>query len=710
MQGYFDRLKEAAQQAKGTKPVIFFLEPDLHALMQMYTNIYSGTNGIVADDPTTIPAQALHPDYPDTFAGVMKRMIDIVHNEAPNALVGLHAAAWATGQNAIDSPYWWTDIEGLAKRTVDFLLAAGGDEADLLFVGWTAWDAGSGKASWWDDTNRSLPNVNRALRWENVLSAASGKRLILTGVPVGNMNIPNNCKGPGCSQCQDNRLDYAFAHASEFSPAGIIGLILGAPNPGMTCPSTDGGNVEKKARAFYARPLTVTTTLAGPTKVAVAWSPSPFSGTWTYRIRFWPSTKDELYETVASTTSLTLSLPYAGDWSLDVSAVDSEGNTSPPTAVSITLYNIYFPLILKKSDRSGTSISSPHQSEIGESGHADPRLLPSGASPSIQRGMNYAAWWQGLYRTPESDTSLENLADTGTKWLALIVTGYQETITSTTITRLLPRTPTDEDLVHVIAKAHSLGMKVMLKPHVDLNNDPAHWRGQIGFDNEADWDAWFASYRDFINHYAELAQSNGVEQFCVGTELEGTSGRESDWRQVIAEVRKRFSGPITYASNKGGEETNIKWWDAVDYIGVDAYYPLTNKNDPTFEELKAAWESHLAILEDLANLYGKQIIITEIGYRSIDGANKAPWDWQSSGTIDLQEQADCYRAFFETFWNRPWLAGVYWWMWWADPAIGGATDDSYTPYKKPAEDVLRAYYAPVYNIYLPLITMWSSFP
>lgn len=339
--------------------------------------------------------------------------------------------------------------------------------------------------------------------------------------------------------------------------------------------------------------------------------------------------------------------------------------------------------------------------QIPKSSGATPTLMPI-STLTPQRGMNYAAWWQGLYRTPEADQSLENLAVTGTEWLSLVATCYQEMVASTTITCLLPRTPTDEDLIHVISKAHDLGMKVVLKPHLDLNNDPDHWRGQITFDSEADWQAWFASYEDFINHYAELAESQGVEEFCVGAELLGTSHRESDWREVITGVRQRFSGPITYASNYGGEETAIIWWDALDYIGVDAYYELTDKNDPTLEELKAAWEGPATTLEELASLYGKPIILTEIGYRSIDGANKAPWDWQSPGIVDLQEQVDCYQAVFETFWERSWLGGIYWWWWSTDPDLGGPEDDTYTPHDKPAEDVLRGYYI-LPHLYLPLV-------
>jgi len=82
-----------------------------------------------------------------------------------------------------------------------------------------------------------------------------------------------------------------------------------------------------------------------------------------------------------------------------------------------------------------------------------------------------------------------------------------------------------------------------------------------------------------------------------------------DWRSVISDVRGLYSGPLTYASNHSGEETSIKWWDAVDYIGVDAYYPLTYKNDPTVAELKTAWLTPTLTLENLSNQYNKPIIL-----------------------------------------------------------------------------------------------------
>lgn len=198
----------------------------------------------------------------------------------------------------------------------------------------------------------------------------------------------------------------------------------------------------------------------------------------------------------------------------------------------------------------------------------------------------------------------------------------------------------------------------MLKPHADLADDPSHFRGLISFDSEGEWAAWFDSYRQFIYHYADLAQRNGVEQFSVGCELDATTPHASEWRETIAGVRSRFNGPLVYACSHEWEVL-VEWWDALDYIGVDAYYALTERNDPTLQELRTAWVPHVSTLTDLAARWGKPILFTEIGYCSKDGANQRPWDWGTPGSVDLQEQADCYRAAFESVYGQPWLAGIY---------------------------------------------------
>ena len=168
---------------------------------------------------------------------------------------------------------------------------------------------------------------------------------------------------------------------------------------------------------------------------------------------------------------------------------------------------------------------------------------------------------------------------------------------------------------------------------------------------------------------------------------------QTAWRSVANDVRIHYSGPITYAVNHGGEQT-ISWWDAVDYIGIDAYYALTGSYNPTPAELAAAWTSRANSIESWRNSYwpGKQIIFTEVGYSSYDGANRQPWAWPAIPPVDVNEQADCYKALLSVCRNRSWWEGAFWWNWETNPNAGGLSDMGFTPQNKPAEQVLRDYY------------------
>jgi hypothetical protein len=169
---------------------------------------------------------------------------------------------------------------------------------------------------------------------------------------------------------------------------------------------------------------------------------------------------------------------------------------------------------------------------------------------AFMKGITYADWappepplrWPGLYFPPQADPSLRELALTGANWIGLIVVARQETIDSTTIEYKEHWTATDPELRHVVDLAHSLGIRVMLRTGVGLYNDPKHWSGDIGsaFTTETQWQEWFASYRDYINHFATFSQEAGVDMLCIGIEMGGVTDREQDWRRIIAEVRERL--------------------------------------------------------------------------------------------------------------------------------------------------------------------------
>ena len=150
---------------------------------------------------------------------------------------------------------------------------------------------------------------------------------------------------------------------------------------------------------------------------------------------------------------------------------------------------------------------------------------------------------------------------------------------------------------------------------------------------------------------------------------------------------------MIYADDQAENNPNaVGWWDAVDVIGMDAYPTLTAKAHPTANDFQAGWTRYLGVLREIAGRWHKKLILTEIGYRSVDGGAQNPWDWQRQGPVDLEVQALAYLAGLQNVSGREWLAGMYWWQWSPDPADGGAADTGYTPRGKPAERILTAYY------------------
>lgn len=306
------------------------------------------------------------------------------------------------------------------------------------------------------------------------------------------------------------------------------------------------------------------------------------------------------------------------------------------------------------------------------------------------KGMTLNAWSYEAYNSSQCDQSLSNLASIKANWVLLTVFWFMNTSSDVEIH---PRpdlyTASDSSLIHAIQKGQELGMKIALKPMVDVVG--GSWRGVI---NPSNWTVWFQNYRSFINQFADIAQANNVELLVIGTELKSSQQYEAEWRVVISQAGLRFSGELTYAANWDSYSPSnwVKFWDALDYVGVDAYFPLTSSYNPTLSQLISAWSSRVNELSSVSTQTGRKILFTEIGYCSQNGTNTQPWNWEISSTLDMQEQADCYQAALEVFKSKTWFEGWFWWNWETDPNAGGPTERHYTPQNKPAQSILNQYY------------------
>lgn len=301
----------------------------------------------------------------------------------------------------------------------------------------------------------------------------------------------------------------------------------------------------------------------------------------------------------------------------------------------------------------------------------------------MDEGVNITSWWYNDLTGPQIKDTLVQLHSLGVESASFLTTYYQLSPSSTEIYPIGNKTPMDSGLERAISLAKQVGMKTVLKPHVDMPS--GIWRGEISMNSEADWQAWFQSYNDFILHYAQLAEDNGVDMLVIGTELEKTVQRP-EWTSIIANIRYAYNGDITYSANWDGYEL-VPFWDQLDYIGISAYFPLTNKFDPDYTELRDKWSEIGTNLDSFANSNGKQIVICETGYQDRDGTNTSPW-WISS-YVDEQEQADCYRAMFNSLHNRPTISGIYPWMCYFNPS---QDVNGYDFFGKQAEHVINYYY------------------
>lgn len=298
----------------------------------------------------------------------------------------------------------------------------------------------------------------------------------------------------------------------------------------------------------------------------------------------------------------------------------------------------------------------------------------------FQKGVSFSAEFPNPYASAGARQMLRALHEDGVNAVALVPYGGMQLGSPEIRGFGRDSWESDEGLRELTRLAHDVGMKVMLKPGIWIRG--GHFGGDIEFSSPVGREKWFEQYSSFIERYAKLAAEIHVDLFCVGGEFVRMSRYEADWRRVIANVRNVYPGPLTYAANFGEEFQNLKFWDALDFIGLQEYYPLPNDFSTTALVEK---------VEAVQKRFHKPVIFTEVGFPSVPGGNRRPWQDGKPGNADLQIQARCYRSIFQAFYRKPWFEGMYWWKVGTN-GFGGPGDTSLTPWGKPAMQVVRTWY------------------
>tara|TARA_R110001592_G_scaffold2908_1_gene16368 strand:- start:12665 stop:14980 length:2316 start_codon:yes stop_codon:yes gene_type:complete len=247
----------------------------------------------------------------------------------------------------------------------------------------------------------------------------------------------------------------------------------------------------------------------------------------------------------------------------------------------------------------------------------------------------------------------------------------------------------DESLVHALSTAHDIGMYTLLKPQIYVGGS---WPGGIEMPSDEEWNLFHDHYYRWIRHYAFLAEIHGMDALCIGVEFtKATLSKPDTWRSMIKKTRGLFSGHLTYAANWGEEFENIEFWDDLDYIGLDCYYPLSKKDNPTDEEMSESFNMVKKKIEKVYERFNKPIVFTEIGFRSVNEPWKNPHA-EADESINEEMQARCYEIIFKGIENEPWCKGILWWKFPSFLEYRGEDNNAFTPNNKLAEETVRKWF------------------
>ncbi len=175
-------------------------------------------------------------------------------------------------------------------------------------------------------------------------------------------------------------------------------------------------------------------------------------------------------------------------------------------------------------------------------------------------------------------------------------------------------TSNDNSILRYLDKIKNYNYQIMFYPMVFVDQQDKPWRGRITGSAEGVKNFFYAEhgYNNFILHYARLVKDK-VDAFIIGSELIGLTKIKDqnnkfpavDALITLAKQVKQIMGErvkISYAADWSEyHHTDNGWYnldslwasESIDFIGIDAYFPLTNVTTSiqTEEEIIKGWQS-----------------------------------------------------------------------------------------------------------------------
>lgn len=307
------------------------------------------------------------------------------------------------------------------------------------------------------------------------------------------------------------------------------------------------------------------------------------------------------------------------------------------------------------------------------------------------------------YGSPYFDRTLVECTQMGASWIAITPFGRVGDLTGQGVD-LTFEAPFPENRAAVrraIEMAHARGLKVMLVPHLWVES--YDWRALVDPKTDEGWARWAESYGRFLKTWAAVAEETHAEMLSVGVELRSwvTSGRAPSFVDLVRDVRKVYRGLLTYSANWDDVEDTIILGE-LDVIGVNAFYPLAEKDGATFETLLEGGRRVRDKVKKLADTWRRPVLFTEIGYATRPDPAVRPWEWpdkMSHVVVDEHAQARAYLALLAPLLDEPSFAGFFVWRLYADPEdTSQEAEWGFSPRGKLAELVVRDAFAAPWSV------------